>query len=112
MRNWRRNCLKVLNEDKPYHLISLAYKGGNLVTGTELCRSAISKGKAKLVLLSGDCSDNTRKLFTDKCLHKGIPIRIFGTKSRLERAVGKVDRAVAAVLDEGFSREILKLIDT
>ena len=101
MRNWRRNCLKVLNGDKPYHLISLAYKGGNLVTGTELCRSAISKGKAKLVLLSRDCSDNTRILFTDKCLHKGIPIRIFGTKSRLGRA-GKVDRAVAAVLMKAF----------
>jgi hypothetical protein len=26
--------------------------------------------------------------------------------------VGKIDMAVVAVLDEGFSREILKLIDT
>ncbi|HOO11466.1 MAG TPA: ribosomal L7Ae/L30e/S12e/Gadd45 family protein [Bacillota bacterium] len=101
----------MLYEDRPYHLISLAYKGGNLVTGTELCRKAISKGKAKLVLISWDCSDNTRKLFTDKCSYKGIPLKTFGAKDRLGRAVGKTDTAVVAVLDEGFSREILKHID-
>ena len=96
--------------DRVYNMIGLAFKGGNLMAGTEKCKKVVLGDRAKLVLLSTDCSKNTSKLFYDKCLYRGIPVATFGTKDRLGRAVGKDNRTVLAVLDEGFSREILKLI--
>lgn len=110
MTYWRRNYPKVNDFQKVYNLIGLACKGGNLVAGTEKCKKAVLSNSAKLVLLSTDCSDNTRKLFNDKCLYRDIPIAIFGTKDRLGKAVGKDYRTVLAILNEGFSREIMKLI--
>ncbi len=101
----------MVNEEKIYSMLGLAYKGRNLVAGAEICKKAVIEGRANLVLLSTDCSDNTRKLFNDKCSYRGIPVATFGSRELLGKAVGKSERAVVAVLDEGFSMEITKLID-
>lgn len=93
-----------------YNMIGLAYKGGNLVAGYEMCKKAILKNRANLIILAADCSYNTKKLFKDKCSYRYIPVVTFGTKQRLGEAIGKTDRTVLAVLNEGFSRVIRKQI--
>ncbi len=98
------------NEQRLKSMLGLAYKGRNLAAGTEMCKKAVFDGRAKLVLLSTDCSDNTKKLFNDKCAHRGIPVAIYGNREFLGSAVGKSERAVLAVLDEGFFKKIVKLI--
>lgn len=39
----------------------MAMRAGKLVTGDETVLKAVRSGKAKLVLVAGDASDNTKK---------------------------------------------------
>jgi ribosomal protein L7Ae-like RNA K-turn-binding protein len=98
------------NEKRLKSMLGLAYKGGNLTAGSELCKKAVYEGRAKLVILSIDCSDNTKKKFMDKCSHRGIQVVFYGNRELLGESVGKTERTVLAVLDEGFSKEIIKLM--
>ena len=95
---------------KAYGLLSIAAKGGYVISGSETAMEEIRKKKARLVILSEDASANTKKLFQDKASYRDIPVAVFGTSEDLGRAVGKPPRVVAAILDEGLSKSILKAV--
>jgi ribosomal protein L7Ae-like RNA K-turn-binding protein len=89
----------------------LATKAGKTVSGEESCEKALKRGNVKLVLVAQDASDNTKKHFTNMCKYRGVDIRIFGEKNLLGKYTGKVMRAVVGILDENFSKQLIKLID-
>ena len=91
-----------------FGILSLAAKSGKITSGEFSVKEAVLKEKAKLVIVSEDASDNTKKLFTDKASYRNIPVLTFGTKTDLGRAIGKEARSSIAVLDEGFKEIILK----
>ena len=86
-------------------------KAGKLVSGEYLVEKAVKEQKAYLVVIAEDASDNTRKHFSDMCQFRSIPIRIFGKKEEIGRAIGKTFRASIAVTDEGFAKSILEKVD-
>ena len=45
------------------------------------------------------------------CTYYQVPIWIYGTKEQLGAAMGKEFRASLAVLDEGFSKTIMKELE-
>ena len=94
--------------DKVYGLLSIAAKAGRIVSGSDTALQEVKAKKARLVILSEDASQNTRKLFQDKASYREIPVMVYGNSEDLGRAVGKPPRVVLAVLDEGFSKSILK----
>lgn len=53
--------MKMAN--KALSRLGLATRAGKLISGEEIVLKAIRSGEAKLVLLAGDASDNTRKKF-------------------------------------------------
>ena len=63
-------------------------------------------GDAMLVIVAEDASDNTKKLFTDKCSFYEVPVYIFGTKESLGRAIGKDFRSSLAVCDAGLAQAV------
>ncbi|MDR1210219.1 MAG: ribosomal L7Ae/L30e/S12e/Gadd45 family protein [Clostridiales bacterium] len=93
-------------------LLGLAQKAGKLKTGEGAILSAIRSGGAKLVVVAPDASDNTRKIYRDKCSFYGVPIREALPRETLSRAIGRSNRPAAAVTDEGLSSLILKSIET
>ena len=64
-------------------------RGRNLVSGEFQTLEAIRKGSAMLVIIAEDASDNTRKLFADKCSWYEVPVIYYGTKESLGRAIGR-----------------------
>ena len=88
MRVWRRS-LRILKQNKVYSLLGIAMRGRNLVSGEFQTMEAIKKGSAMLVIIAEDASDNTTKMFTDKCTFYEVPVFRYGTKEGLGRAVGK-----------------------
>ncbi len=100
-----------MNEKKLLQLLGLALRAGKLASGEFATENAIKEGKAYLVIVAEDASDNTRKLFTDKCSYYKVPIRTAGQKESLGRALGKAERASIAVLEEGFARKIMELCE-
>lgn len=93
-------------QNKVLSLLGLATKAGYVVSGETGVLEAIKGGKAHLVLIAEDASDNSRKLYSDKCSFYEIPFYIRGTKEQLGHAIGKDGRSAVAVCDAGFSGAI------
>ena len=100
------------NRQKALNLIGLATKAGKTASGEISTEKAIKTGKAHLVVVSEEASDNTKKMFMNMCTYYKVPICYFGGMGELGHAMGKELRASLAVVDEGFARAIVKQINT
>ena len=94
--------------DKVLSLISLATKAGRCASGEFMTESEVKSGRATLVVVAEDASDNTKKKFRDMCEFYEVPIIVYGDKDTLGHAMGKQFRASLAILDEGVTKGILK----
>ena len=102
----------LLNNNKIYSMLGLATKAGKVVSGEFSTEKAVKEGKAYLVIVSEEASDNTKKSFTNTCSYYQVEMRTYGSKEELGHAIGKEFRASVAILDEGFSKQIMKHIDS
>lgn len=100
-----------MKDDKVLSLLGLTAKGGNLVSGEFQVDKSIKEGKAKLVIVATDASDNTKKDFNDACNYYKVPYMERGTKDELGHRIGKDYRAVIAVTDEGLAKALLRKED-
>lgn len=92
-------------------LIGLATKAGKTASGEFLTEREVKSGKAALVIVAGDASENTKKKFRNMCDYYKVPIYFYEDKDTLGHAMGKQFRASLAVLDEGFAKGIRKHLD-
>ncbi len=92
-------------------LLGLANRARKIISGEELSVKEIRNGKAKLVLLSADASANTTKKITDKCKSYEVPYKLVEDRHLLGQAIGKEARVVVAVLDDGFAKKLITLLD-
>ncbi|MGM9928821.1 MAG: YlxQ family RNA-binding protein [Bacillus sp. (in: firmicutes)] len=99
-----------MNQPKWASLLGLAYRARKVITGEELVIKEVRSGKAKLVLLSSDASSNTEKKITDKCSYYNVPIMKVENREQLGHAIGKDERVVLAVLDDGFAKKLKTLL--
>lgn len=97
-----------MSEMKALQLLGLAERAHKVASGEFSTEKALQNRKARLVLVTEDASENTRKKFTDKCRFAQVPILIIGTKSTLGHSIGKMDRSSCAVLDAGLAGAIMK----
>ena len=100
-----------MKQNKVLSLLGLAMRGRNLVSGEFQTLEAIKKGSAMLVIIAEDASDNTKKLFSDKCSFYEVPVKQYGTKEALGRAIGKDLRSSIGVCDAGLADAIIKQLD-
>ena len=99
-------------QSKALSLISLAAKAGKTVSGEFCTEKEVKTGRAALVIVAGDASDNTKKKFKNMCDFYEVPVYFYKDKDTLGHAMGKEFRASLAVLDEGFAKGIRKHMDT
>ena len=89
-------------------LLGLATKAGKTASGEFMTEKIVKCGKADLVMIAENASDNTKKKFKNMCEFYEVPICFFSEKEDLGHAMGKELRASLAVLDEGFAKAIKK----
>jgi len=99
-------------KDKALALLSIAAKAGKIVSGGFMCEKAIQEGTACLIIIAEDASGNTRKKFTDKSTFYNVPCRVAGTSEVLGHRIGKQNRMVVAVTDEGLAEQITNKLDS
>ncbi len=97
-----------MDENRIYSLLGLCQKAGKLVSGEFSVENAIKGGKACLVIVSNDASENTSKKFRDKCDYYEVPFYMFGDKEKLGHAIGKEVRTSIAITDDGFAKSFQK----
>ena len=101
-----------MNRNKVLGLLGLAEKAGKVRSGEFSTEKAVKSGKAGLVIVSEESSDNTKKMFRNMCTYYKVPYFEFGSKGRVfGRYPEKADeRASLAVIDENFSNALLKVL--
>ena len=100
-----------MKQDRVLSLIGLATKAGKCASGEFMTENETKSGKAALVIVAEDASDNTKKAFSDSCSYYQVPFSVYGTKEMLGHCIGKERRASLAVLDAGFGQKIAELIE-
>lgn len=101
-----------MSQNKILSLIGLATKAGKTASGEFCTEKEVKSGRAALVIVAGDASDNTKKKFQNMCDFYEVPIYFYKDKDTLGHAMGKQFRASLAILDEGFAKGIRKHMDT
>ena len=101
-----------MKPNKVFSMLGLAMKAGKVVSGEFSTEKAIKSGKAHMVIVAEDASDNTKKKFKNMCDFYQVPIYFYKDKDTLGHAMGKEFRASLVILDEGFAKGIRKHIDT
>ncbi len=99
-----------MNNDKVLSLLGLAKKAGKLKGGEYCVETEVKKGRAKLVIVAEDASDNTKKSYTDMCSFKKVPVIFYGNKETIGKCIGCEERAAVVLTDEGFANAVNKKI--
>lgn len=99
---------RLMVQKKIYSLLGLSGKAGSLASGEFSTEKSVKEGRAKLVIIAGDASENTKKMFCSMCDYYNVPYFIFSDKETLGHKIGKEIRTSVAVKDEGMAKEIKK----
>jgi len=100
-----------LKQNKIYSLIGIAMRGRNVVSGEFASQAAVKSGTAALVIVADNASENTKKLFSNKCSFYQVPYYVYGTKEELGHAMGKDLRSSLAVTDSGIAQAMIKQLE-
>lgn len=98
-------------EQKIYQLLGIATRARKVITGEDLTVREVQAGKAHLVIITSDASENTMKKITDKCNFFNVEKHVFGNREDLGHAIGKESRVVLAITDAGFAKKISELLN-
>lgn len=98
--------MSSMQQDRILSGISLATKAGKTVSGEFSVEKAVKEGKACLVVVSAEASDNTKKMFKNMCTFYKVPLYYYGAKAELGHFMGKEFRASLAVMDEGLAASV------
>lgn len=93
-----------------YSLLGLCARARKLVTGEELVLKEIKKKQVFLVIIANDASPLTMKKFNDKCNFYNVPLKTFADRTQLGSAIGKYERVVIGITDEGFALKLLSIL--
>lgn len=101
----------MINNSKLCGLIGLATKAGKIVTGTDACLEDMKKGKVRLIMVAQDAAERTKFTFMQEA--EKLHIKIFEVLSieEMSRAMGKVNKAVIGIKDNGFSNKMISIIN-
>ena len=97
--------------DKVLSMLGLAARSRNVVSGGFATENAVKSGKAYLVIIAEDASDNTKKKFRNLCEFYEVPYYQYGEMEIVGHSMGKQDRTSLAVTDEGFANSIRKHLE-
>jgi ribosomal protein L7Ae-like RNA K-turn-binding protein len=100
----------VVAKKKLMSLISLAAKAGYVASGEFSTEKSVKERKAFVVIVAGDASENTKKMFSNMCTFYEVPIYFYSEKIELGHAIGKEFRASLAINNNGMAKSIEKYL--
>ena len=96
-------------QDKALAMLGMATKRGKVVSGEFSVEKAVKEGKAWLVLVAEDASDNTKRVLRT-CVNFMSATLFLWQKENLGHAIGKEFRASVAITDENLAQAVKKKI--
>lgn len=93
-------------------MLGLAARAGAVVPGTERVREAVRAGRAFVVLVASDLSDNSRDKLLPLLEARQIPYAIVSDRNALGGAVGRAPLSALAVTEKKLAERVLELLNT
>lgn len=100
----------MTDEERVLGYLGLAARARRLESGEFSTENAVKKGKACLVLIAGDASDNTKKKFQNMCDYYHVTCFIFSDMQTIGHAIGREFRASCAVTDGGLAASAVRAL--
>ena len=89
--------------NKQAFTLGLAQKAGKIVSGDFAVKSALKSGTVKLLVVAMDTAPNSKKELCYLAAQAGVPVLELLTRWELGSAIGKGQRAAAAITDSNFA---------
>lgn len=89
--------------------LGLTKRSGKILEGYNKCEDSVKKGKIKLLIISKDCSENTKDKFLRYCLNSSIDVIECCSGEVLGKALGREEVNIIGILDSGMSEKLIKL---
>ena len=97
--------------EKILHLLGLMRRANAIAVGEENTGSTAKTGKAQLLLLASDASDNARRRAEGFAAGRGVPlITLPYPKEDIASSLGLSGGSMAAITDLGFAAALLKAL--
>ena len=93
-----------MQRDKILAYLGLATRAGRTVSGEFSVERSVRQRRAKLVIVSEEASEATKKNFNNICTYYKVPLYFFGSRDELGAACGKEFRVSVAIEDEGLAK--------
>lgn len=92
-----------------FGMLSLCMRAGRLALGYGRTETAVRGGETRLIIVSSDASENTKKKFSDMAAYRSLPIIFVSDRETIGRAVGREFAVICAVTDRGFADRLYEL---
>ena len=89
--------------NKQAFALGLAQKAGKIGSGDFAVKSALKSGTVKLLVVAMDTAPNSKKELCYLAAQAGVPVVELLTRWELGSALGKGQRAAAAITDSNFA---------
>lgn len=97
--------------NKALGLIGISAKAGKIVYGTDSCIEKMKSGKVKLLIVSTESSEKSKKNFEYYAQKYNTKICFFETIENLSKSIGKKNKVVIGIQEDNLAKEIQKIID-
>lgn len=97
--------------DKIYGILGIAAKAGKIISGFDSIQENIKNRQVKLIIIAKETSEKTQKEVKFTCEKYGIQTVIFGNIEGNSHAIGKKNRALIGICDEGLANKFLELLN-
>lgn len=94
--------------DKILNNLGLCMRARGLISGEENVILELPKGNVKYLFLAKDASDGTKKKIKSKAEYYHIEIDETYTSIELSHAIGKENRMVIGIINQGFLKILKK----
>ncbi len=94
----------------PVGLLGLARRAGAAVSGTDLVRSAVRDGRARLVILAADAAEGQLGKIRGVLRHHPVPVRWMPDRGQLGAAVGSGPTTAVAVVVSTFAETLAQAL--
>jgi len=101
---------EITRKAKISGMLGIASKGYKLISGKEAVSDELLKKKVKLVIIAKDASEKTIENMQYLCEKQNVPCILYGTIFDNSKYIGKVNKAIIGIKDEGFANVLQKLI--
>ncbi len=98
-------------EQKIQNILSMAQRARLVASGGLAVEQAAKSGQARLMLIAEDAEHSSRAKYLEMADRYGIPCQTALSREKLGACLGKEYRAAAALLDDGFSKSLMRLFE-